>query len=111
MSVEDGTGASWVPRDACTLPTAEQPFRLAEFDEVFRRLRAIDRVAPTRLRLVVEETGGMAERARELTARESSCCSFFDFTVSSAGDAVVIDVQVPPERVAVLDGIAVQAAA
>jgi hypothetical protein len=61
--------------------------------------------------LVVQETGGVAERARELTARESGCCAFFDFTVSVAGGDVVIDVQVPPERVAVLDGIAGQAAA
>src|SRR2546422_10482299 len=99
MSVEDGSCASWVPRDACTLPTAERPFRLAEFDELFRGLRGIDRVAPTRLRLVVQETGGVAERARELAARETSCCSFFDFTVSAVGADVVIDVQVPPERV------------
>ena len=111
MSVEDGTGASWVPRDACTLPTAERPFRLAEFDELFRGLRGIDRIEPTRLRLVVRETGGVIERARELTARETSCCSFFDFTVSATGTDVVIDVQVPPERVVVLDGIAAQAAA
>jgi len=104
-------GAGWVPRDACTLPTAERPFRLAEFDELFGRLRDIDRVAPTWLRLVLREAGGVAEQARELTARESSCCMFFDFTVSTAGDDVVIDVQVPQERVAVLDGIAAQAAA
>jgi len=111
MSVGDGTGTSWVPKDACTLPTAERPFRLAEFDELFRRLRRIDRVAPTRLRLVVAETGGVAERARDLAARETSCCSFFAFTVSVSGDDVVIDIQVPRERVVVLDGIAAQAAA
>lgn len=111
MSVEDGLGASWVPRDACTLPTAERPFRLAEFDELLRRLRAIDRVAPTWLRLVLAGSDGLAEQARELAARETSCCMFFRFAVTTAGADVVIDVQVPPERVAVLDGIAAQAAA
>jgi thioredoxin len=104
-------GVSWVPGDACTLPTAEQPARLAEFDGLFRSVRDIERPGATRLRLVLGETGGVAEQARDLAARESSCCSFFDFTVTTADTAVVIDVQVPLERAGVLDGIAAQAAA
>ncbi|HET6741695.1 MAG TPA: hypothetical protein VFH76_22285 [Kribbella sp.] len=35
---------TWVP-DACTLPTAERPFRVAEFDQLFaEHLRSTDRV-------------------------------------------------------------------
>jgi hypothetical protein len=41
----------WVPA-ACTLPTAEQPLRVAEFDDLFATsVRAVDRVGPTVLRL------------------------------------------------------------
>jgi hypothetical protein len=84
---------------------------VAEFDELFRSAVAIDRPAPTRLRLVLAESGGVAERARELAARESSCCSFFAFDVSAADGRVVVDAQVPPGHTVVLDGLAAQAAA
>lgn len=41
----------WAPQ-ACTLPTAEQPLRIAEFDNLFATgLRGLDRVAPTTLQL------------------------------------------------------------
>lgn len=85
--------------------------RISEFDALFRSVRDIHRAAPTRLRLVLAETGGVAERARALTARESRCCAFFAFTVSTSDASVVIDVRVPPEYKAVLDGVAGQAAA
>jgi thioredoxin len=106
-----GGGSSWVPGDACTLPTADRPMRVAEFDELFRSVREIDRVGSTRLRLVFDETGAVAAQARELTARESECCSFFDFDVSSGDDRVVVDVRVPDSRAVVLDGLATQAKA
>jgi thioredoxin len=99
-------GASWVPGEACTLPTADRPTRLAEFDELFRSVREVDRVGPTRLRLVLNESGGVADQARDLTARESECCSFFDFDVSSDGIGVVVDVRVPDSRAVMLDGLA-----
>ena len=35
---------SWVP-EACTLPTVEQPVRVAEFDELFATLDAMQRRA------------------------------------------------------------------
>ncbi len=28
-------GLEWVPVESCTLPSAEQPLRVAEFDELF----------------------------------------------------------------------------
>ena len=102
MSVE------WVS-EACTLPTAERPLRVAEFDELFRTgLVRSERLDPTRLRVrlaaVTEQT------ARDLTARETSCCSFFGFEYTPAGDEVVLDITVPPGRVAVLDGLAARLA-
>jgi hypothetical protein len=104
-----GLTETWVPEDACTLPTAAQPLRVAEFDTLFATaLRAVERRAPEVLRLVLDATA--ADRVRDLVARESACCAFFDFHLSSAGEHVVLDVRVPPARTDVLDGLARQAA-
>ncbi|WIM92793.1 hypothetical protein ACTOB_004748 [Actinoplanes oblitus] len=99
----------WVP-DACTLPTAEQPFRLAEVDRLFATaVRGIDMTGPTRVRLRLAGPDGLAETVRDLTARESACCSFFGFTVTAepavAGESVTLEVQVPRQHTAVLDAL------
>jgi len=100
----------WVPR-ACTLPTAEQPLRIAEFDDLFATsLRGLERVAPTRLQLRLD--AGTEATARDLTARETNCCSFFAFDYTPvAGGELLLDVTVPQAHVAVLDALAVRAAA
>jgi hypothetical protein len=49
--------------------------------------------------------------ARDLTGRETACCSFFTFTFAAAGDVVHVDVQVPDAHVDVLDALADRAAA
>jgi hypothetical protein len=98
--------AAWAP-DACTLPTAERPLREAEFDALFAaHLRSCERPAPTSLLLGLDGGPGVEATARELVARESSCCSFFDFDLVRAGDLLVLDVRVPAARVEVLDGLA-----
>jgi hypothetical protein len=100
----------WVPVDACTLPTAEQPLRLDEFDALFTgSLRGVDRREPGRLRLHLAGTDEVEAQARDLVARESACCSFFTFDVRR-GDEVIVDVRVPGSRAEVLDGLARQAA-
>jgi hypothetical protein len=101
MTVDEG----WVPA-ACTLPTVEQPLRVLEFDELFAALVAMDRPTPTRLRLTLAGGAPVAARARELTARESECCSFFTFAISGQGDRVELDVTVPAAQIAVLDALA-----
>jgi hypothetical protein len=102
------TSDGWAPVDACTLPTEEQPLREAEFDALFATaLRGVERPEPDRLRLTFD---GDAEIA-DLIARESSCCSFFDFELTATDEGVVLDVRVPAARVAVLDGIARRAVA
>ncbi len=100
-------GLDWVP-SACTLPTVEQPLRVAEFDDLFSAsVTAAERVDATTLRLTL---GGDEDRARELADRESSCCSFFGFTFAPADDgAVAMTVTVPPAHVAVLDAFAARA--
>jgi hypothetical protein len=100
---------SWVP-DACTLPTVDQPVRRAEFDDLFAgALRGQRRLSPTRLRWELDP--GTAATARDLTERETGCCSFFAFTVTDAGDRVRVEVEVPEPYVPVLDALADRAAA
>lgn len=104
--------SDWVPVDACSLPTEQQPLRVAEFDALFQdTLRWAERRDDTWLRLGLAESDGTYDRARELTARESACCSFFAFDVQRADSEIVIDVRVPAGRNSVLDGLHRQAVA
>ncbi len=102
---------AWVPADACTLPTADRPTRLAEFDGLFASLQEVRREEPGWLRLRLDDGEGVEDQARDLTARESACCSFFDFDVHGGDGEVVVDVRVPDSRVVVLDGLTAQAQA
>ena len=97
--------------DTCTLPTADRPTRLAEFDGLFALLRGLRREERGWLRLRLDDADGVEARARDLTARESACCSFFDFDVHRETGEVVVDVRVPESRVAVLDGLTARAEA
>lgn len=104
------TDDSWVP-DACTLPTAERPLRLAEFDQFFTAaVRAVDRPSAQHLRMHLDGGAQVEETARDLTARESSCCSFFAFDIARPGpDSLTLDVRVPAGHVDVLDALAERA--
>lgn len=103
-----GGADDWAPR-ACTLPTAERPFRAAEFDELFRGgLRGFDRLGLTKVQMRL--AAGTESTARALTARETQCCSFFIFEYSTSGDDLLLDVTVPAAHVDVLDALAVRAA-
>jgi hypothetical protein len=48
--------------------------------------------------------------ARDLTARETACCSFFRFSFTPGGDTLRLDVEVPETQVEVLDALAARAA-
>ncbi|WP_063711432.1 MULTISPECIES: thioredoxin family protein [Nocardia] len=53
----------WAPVDACTLPTAEQPLRKAEFAGLFSAaLRGVQRVSPTLLHLELDATAESTAR-------------------------------------------------
>jgi hypothetical protein len=100
---------AWAP-EACTLPTVERPLRLAEFEDLFATaLRGQQRLSPTALRWRLDPAAEPA--ARDLTVRESACCSFFSFSFARDGDAVRLDVLVPAAHVDVLDALADRAAA
>lgn len=91
----------WVP-DACTLPTVEQPVRVAEFDRFFAEsVRSIRRPDPARLELVL--TADAEPAARDLAARESSCCSFFIFDFATTTEGPIMGVAVPATYIDVLD--------
>ena len=94
---------------ACNLPTAEQPLRIAEFDDLFTTsLRGLARLAPNRLQLRL--AAGAEATARDLTSRETSCCSFFVFDYALAPDGhLLLDVTVPDAHGDVLDALAVRA--
>jgi hypothetical protein len=96
--------------EACALPTAERPLRLAEFDDLFATaLRDQQRLSPTRLRWRLDPAAEQA--ARGLTGRESECCPFFSFTFAPADGAVHLEVAVPEAHVDVLDALVDRAAA
>ena len=94
----------WAPA-ACTLPTAEQPLRVAEFDQLFaNHLRSAARIDPHTLDLLL--AADSRATAADLTARENECCSFFTFTFTEASDdSIRLRIHVPPAYVAVLDGL------
>ena len=98
----------WVP-EACTLPTVDRPLRLSEFDELFMTaLVRQERIAEQRLRWGLDTA--TEATVRDLTARESECCSFFTFSITSARDQVTVDVEVPPAHVDVLNALEARAA-
>lgn len=95
---------------SCTLPSEQQPLRIAEFEALFSdAVRNVVRVSPTRLRLYLDACA--ETRARELAARENQCCSFFLFEFdSTATGFVLMDIAVSPKEAGVLDALAARAA-
>jgi hypothetical protein len=107
--------ADWVPVEACMLPTAAQPLRVAEFDTLFAAsLRAVEHPAgaATRARLVLAGDADLPGRVQRLADAETGCCSFFTFTLTplaaertgDRGDTAVVavDIEVPAARANVL---------
>lgn len=91
---------------ACTLPTVEQPLRQEEFATLCRTaLRSQERLGDRQLRLTLAGGSDLAETVRDLARRETECCSFFDFTITSTSGVVVLDIEVPAGHSSVLDGL------
>ena len=113
MDLSSTAERSWVPVEACTLPTADQPLRVAEWDSLFAgSLRAVERPDAIRARLVLSGDESLIARVQELADAETACCSFFRFTVTPLGKGdVVLDIEVPPARSDVLSALLERAAA
>jgi hypothetical protein len=103
---------AWVP-DSCTLPTEQAPLPVEEFNDLFTQaLRSLRRLEPTWLRLGLADAPEIGATVADLVARETACCSFFDFTLTHGHDGELwVDVRGPTGREAVLDGLARQATA
>ena len=107
----DADALGWAPVEACTLPTAERPLRLAEFDDLFAAsLRSIEHIDPTRARLLLNGDNVVADRTQRLADAERSCCSFFTFGVSTPEPGLVaFDIEVQPTYAEVLGGLVARA--
>lgn len=92
--------------DACTLPTIDRPLRVAEFDALFTTaVTRVDR-GQTTVRLHLSGPPGLSDLVRDLTGRESSCCSFFSFTLAGSDESLILDITVPAERRDILASLA-----
>jgi len=98
-------------QEFCTLPTAAQPMRLLEFDELFRRqANPPRRIGQHQVEFSFADAEGMYAEVSDLVIRESACCSFFDFRIdqrSQTGvqDQLVLRVGVPANRDDVLEAL------
>jgi hypothetical protein len=92
--------------DACTLPTADRPLRLAEFDTLFATaVRSVERRG-SGVRLHLAGGEGLVAEVRDLTAREASCCAFFTFGLDGTDDDLTLDISVPSARQDILAALA-----
>jgi hypothetical protein len=99
--------SEWAPA-ACTLPTAERPLREEEFADLFAAaLVGVERTSRVTAQLSIAPEA--LEWARELAARESSCCSFFTFEFQEIGASLVMSVTVPAAQIEVLDALVASA--
>jgi hypothetical protein len=100
---------AWAP-DACSLPTVERPLRLAEFDDLFATsLRRVEVVTATHARLHLAGGSGLAATVRDLTARETECCTFFHFEITRRAEALTVDIEVPARYADVLTALVARA--
>lgn len=98
-------------QQACTLPTTEQPLRLAELDALFTTaVSTVERPTARHLRIALAGGIDLADTVRDLAERETQCCAFFTFTVHAVGPGQVrLDIEVPAGNVDVLDALAARA--
>jgi hypothetical protein len=105
------TEPTWAP-EACTLPTADQPFRLAEFDALFATdVTDVQQTSADTALLTLRPDAPVAARAADLAVRETACCSFFEFTLTAAGGQLTMQIRTPPAQLDVLDALIARARA
>ncbi|MBO0842592.1 MAG: hypothetical protein J2O46_05355 [Nocardioides sp.] len=91
--------------DACTMPVVERPLRVAEFDDLFSSaVRGVERTGD-RLTLRLAGDEGLKAAVRDLTERESACCSFFTFAISGTDQDLRLEIEVPPAQRRILDAL------
>jgi hypothetical protein len=111
ITIQEAADPSGVP-ESCTLPTAERPLRVAEFEALFRSaVSDQQRTAATVLELSLTSEPEIAAAAAAFAVRESRCCSFFRLALTVAPREVQLIVRVPETHVDVLDAVADRVAA
>ncbi|HWI42188.1 MAG TPA: hypothetical protein VNS81_01110 [Nocardioides sp.] len=107
LLVDDG----WVPA-ACTLPTAEQPLRRQEFDDLFADdVLSVSQLSPLEVRFELRPDAEVAARAAGLAAKETGCCSFFTFGLRISDGTVLMTVSAEPTHGPVLAALGARAKA
>jgi hypothetical protein len=98
--------------DFCTLPAAAQPLRLVEFDELFRsQVVPPQQIDAHHVEFTFASAEGLHAKVSDLVARETACCSFFEFTIAEHShgaadkDHLVLRVGVPASREDVLEAL------
>jgi hypothetical protein len=96
---------------ACTLPLAQGPDRLDEWRTLFATtVLAVDRDTPRHVRMTLDARRTDEAATRDLMARETACCAFFDFALTRIDDATfALDMRVPEDAEDVLATMARQA--
>lgn len=94
----------------CTLPLVERPVRQAEFERLFAdAVEHVERASAHRLRMRLAGEVGLASRVRDLTERETRCCSFFTFTITPldapTGERLTLEIEVPASHADVLESL------
>ena len=97
--------STWIP-ESCTLPTVDQPLRLAEFDALFAEdVTAVQQPTADTARLTLRPDAAVAARAADLAVRETACCSFFEFTLSVTGGHLAMQIRASAAQTGVLDAV------
>src|SRR5215211_6913946 len=96
----------------CTLPTVARPERLMEFEELLQRQdEPPQRIGPHLVEFSFAAAEGLYAEISDFVARESACCSFFNFVIDQRSrpradqDQVVLRVGVPASRDDVLEAL------
>ena len=90
---------------ACTLPLNEYAGRLGDWRQsVFSHLVGMERLEPTRLRLILADDTD-PEAVRELLVREQECCAFLSFTITPGDGRLVADLEVPTAAAPTVDAM------
>ncbi len=95
---------------SCTLDAAGLQARTAEFGDFFAtEVTGIERPEPATLRMELRPGERAGQTAGQLAAAETTCCSFFSFTLVATAGQLLLEVRVPPSHIQALDGMAAHA--
>jgi hypothetical protein len=100
----------WCAPVACSLPLADQPGRVAEWDRLFAD--AVSDVSPIEggVRFVVDRTAARPAAVADLADRESQCCAFLCFALVIGDGTLRLDVTSGAVYADVVEALAARAA-